>query len=107
MIARGWTEAQRRAYVLADNKLALNAGWEMDLLKVELQDIGDMSFDLGKIGFTVGEMTTFFDEPEEQKEKNIEDPFVKNEMLLTFRTEEQMQDWYNKAEQEGIECKIL
>jgi hypothetical protein len=107
MIARGWTEAQRRAYVLADNKLALNSGWDMDLLKVELQDIGEMSFDLDKIGFSVGEMTAFFDEPKEQKKKNIEDSFIKNEMLLTFQTEEQMQDWYNKAELEGIECKIL
>jgi hypothetical protein len=64
MVARGWTEAQRRAYVLADNKLALNSGWDMDMLKVELQDIGDLNFDLGKIGFGVGEMAAFFDEPE-------------------------------------------
>jgi ParB-like chromosome segregation protein Spo0J len=33
MVARGWTEAQKRAYVLADNKLALNAGWDDDLLQ--------------------------------------------------------------------------
>jgi ParB-like chromosome segregation protein Spo0J len=64
MVASGWTEAQRRAYVLADNKIALNSGWDMDLLKVELQDIGEMSFDLDKIGFSVGEMTAFFDVPE-------------------------------------------
>ena len=63
MIAAGWTEAQRRAYVLADNKIALNSGWDMDLLKVELQDIGEMSFDLEKIGFGVGEMAALFDEP--------------------------------------------
>ena len=63
MVASGWTEAQRRAYVLADNKLALNSGWDMDLLKVELQDIGEMNFDLNKIGFSVGEMASMFDEP--------------------------------------------
>jgi hypothetical protein len=39
MVARGWTEAQRRAYVLADNKLALNAGWDDALLGVELGDL--------------------------------------------------------------------
>src|SRR3954447_17961614 len=33
MVARAWTEAQRRAYVLADNQLALNAGWDMGLLR--------------------------------------------------------------------------
>lgn len=59
----GLSDAQRRAYVLADNKIALNSGWDMDLLKVELQDIGEMSFDLDKIGFGVGEMAAFFDEP--------------------------------------------
>jgi len=51
MIARGWTEAQRRAYVLADNQLAANAGWDMDLLKVELGDLDLTGFDLDLIGF--------------------------------------------------------
>jgi ParB-like chromosome segregation protein Spo0J len=37
MVAAGWSEAQKRAYVLADNKLALNAGWDNDLLKIELE----------------------------------------------------------------------
>src|SRR5450631_1478974 len=39
MVARGWTDAQKRAYVLADNKLALNAGWDEELLAVELSDL--------------------------------------------------------------------
>lgn len=64
MVARGWTEAQRRAYVLADNKLALNSGWDMDLLKVELQEVGEANFDLATIGFSVGEMTNLFLETE-------------------------------------------
>jgi hypothetical protein len=51
MIARGWSEAQRRAYVLADNQLAANAGWDMDLLKVELGDLRLEGFDLDLIGF--------------------------------------------------------
>lgn len=51
MIARGWTEAQRRAYVLADNKLALNAGWDEALLAVELADLKLGGFDLRLTGF--------------------------------------------------------
>jgi site-specific DNA-methyltransferase (adenine-specific) len=51
MVAEGWTEAQRKAYVIADNQLALNAGWETDLLKVELQELGDLDFDLSLVGF--------------------------------------------------------
>ena len=47
----GLSEAQRRAYILADNKLALNAGWDEALLRVELGDLRDMAFDLSLIGF--------------------------------------------------------
>lgn len=57
------TEAQRRAYVIADNRLALDAGWDNDLLKVELQDLDSQGFDLTLTGFEVGELTSLFDEP--------------------------------------------
>jgi ParB-like chromosome segregation protein Spo0J len=53
MVARGWTDAQRRAYVIADNRLAENAGWDDDLLKVELEELQALNFDLEKTGFTV------------------------------------------------------
>ena len=51
MVARGWTEAQRRAYVLADNQLALNAGWNPELLSVELKGLAELGFDLDLLGF--------------------------------------------------------
>jgi DNA modification methylase len=51
MVAEGWSEAQKRAYVLADNQLALNAGWDMDSLKVELQGLKEWEFDLSLLGF--------------------------------------------------------
>lgn len=51
------TEAQRRAYVIADNKLALNAGWDMELLKVELGDLKGLDFDLSLTGFDPGELS--------------------------------------------------
>ncbi len=50
------TPAQRRAYVLADNRLALNAGWDEDLLRLELADLRDDGFDLGLTGFSVDEI---------------------------------------------------
>lgn len=65
MVARGWSEAQRRAYVLADNKLALNAGWDDALLKVELADLRDMGADLALIGFDQGELDALLAEPVE------------------------------------------
>lgn len=47
----GLTEAQRKAYVIADNQLALNSGWDLDLLKVEIDGISDLDFDIGLLGF--------------------------------------------------------
>jgi site-specific DNA-methyltransferase (adenine-specific) len=52
MVASGWTDAQKRAYVIADNKLALNAGWDNELLALELGELGDAGFDLELTGFT-------------------------------------------------------
>lgn len=51
IIAEGWSEAQKRAYVLADNQLALNGGWDLEILKGELKAIDEMSFDLSLLGF--------------------------------------------------------
>jgi hypothetical protein len=51
IVASGWSDAQKRAYVLADNQLAQNAGWDMDLLKVEIGDLSAEGFDVGLIGF--------------------------------------------------------
>jgi len=56
MVARGWSEAQKRAYVIADNKLALNAGWDEDLLRLELQDLSGMGADLSLLGFSENEL---------------------------------------------------
>ena len=50
------TPAQRRAYVLADNKLAMNAGWDKDLLRVELGELRDEGFDLSLAGFDLDEI---------------------------------------------------
>jgi ParB-like chromosome segregation protein Spo0J len=64
MVATGWTQAQKRAYVLADNQLAINgAGWDESLLRVEMADLRDMAFDLSLIGFGDDEQATFLDEP--------------------------------------------
>ena len=56
MVAAGWTDAQKRAYVIADNKLALNAGWDNDLLALELGELGDLGFDVELTGFTADEI---------------------------------------------------
>lgn len=56
------TEAERRAYVLADNKLALNAGWDRDILAIELQALVDLEFDVELTGFSLAEIDLVLDE---------------------------------------------
>lgn len=52
----GWSDAQRRAYVMADNKLALNAGWDEDMLRLELTELDAAGYDLDLIGFNETEL---------------------------------------------------
>jgi len=56
VVATGWSDAKKRAYVIADNKLALNAGWDNEMLSLELGELGDLGFDLDLIGFTPEEI---------------------------------------------------
>lgn len=56
------TSAQRRAYIIADNKLALNAGWDEDILKLEIEALGELNFDLNKLGFEEFELSNMFDD---------------------------------------------
>jgi DNA modification methylase len=60
MIARGWSEAQKQAYVIADNKLALNAGWDEDLLRIELGELRGLGADLELTGFGELELDALF-----------------------------------------------
>lgn len=51
IILEGLTEAQKKAYVIADNQLALNAGWDDDLLKLEIENLKELDFDIELLGF--------------------------------------------------------
>ena len=70
VFAENLTEAQKRAYILADNQLALNAGWDEEMLSVELSDLQDQSFDLSLLGFDAGELDKLLGTG---NEKNIAD----------------------------------
>ena len=51
VIASGWSDAKKRAYVIADNKLALNAGWDNEMLKTEIDELIQSGYDMDLIGF--------------------------------------------------------
>ena len=62
------TESQRRAFVLADNKLALNAGWDEEMLRVELESLKEEDFDLDIVGFSAEELEVILAGQEETRE---------------------------------------
>lgn len=66
------TETQRRAYILADNKLSLNAGWDNEMLAVELSELQNMDFDLGLTGFDEKELASLFDSDDEAEEDDFD-----------------------------------
>ena len=57
------TEAQKRAYVIADNKLALNAGWDIELLRLEINDLRGLEFDVALTGFSTEELDALMAAP--------------------------------------------
>ena len=59
VVVSGWTEAQKKAYVIADNKLALNAGWDEQMLKLEFDELGELGFNLELTGFSLDEIGKF------------------------------------------------
>jgi DNA modification methylase len=63
MVADNWSEEKKRAYIIADNKLALNAGWDNDLLSLELKELQSLDFDLSLMGFDDKELSALL-EPE-------------------------------------------
>ena len=67
------SDTQVKAYILADNKLALNAGWDNDMLKVELEDLKDLDFDLNLTGFSDEELKDILvEDPTEAHEDNFD-----------------------------------
>lgn len=61
---RGLTEIQRRQLVLADNRIAMNAGWDADMLRLELQDLKAMGADMTLLGFSEAELAKALSDPD-------------------------------------------
>ncbi|EGC81794.1 site-specific DNA-methyltransferase [Anaerococcus prevotii] len=66
------TEAKRKAYVLADNKLSLDAGWDEELLRVEIESLEDYGFNVELTGFSPDELSSLFDLGVEAEEDDFD-----------------------------------
>lgn len=111
MVAAGWTEAQKRAYVIADNKLALNADWDFEILRNELAGLNDEFFDLTLIGYTEEELTTLLKEDELPTDSQGDDTDKELDEYYKIEIEcenaEHQEDVFNELTKQGHKCKVL
>ena len=66
------SEAQKKGYILADNRMAMDAGWDDELLKVEMASLQEMGFDIGMTGFDEMEIANLFETDTEGEEDNFD-----------------------------------
>jgi len=98
---------QKRAYIIADNKLALNAGWDNEMLALEVADLKDAGYDLGLTGFSLDEIAALngdIDVEEDFKEPIDES---RNLLMIECQGERELETLYEEMQQRGFECKIL
>jgi ParB-like chromosome segregation protein Spo0J len=102
------TETQKKAFILADNKIALNSGWDYELLKVEVELLSNEDFNLDLLGFEVNELNTILGIEEELKdEKEIVDDGNRNLLLVEFDNEIELENLFNEMQERGFNCKIM
>ena len=99
------TDAQKRAYIIADNKLALNAGWDDEVLKLEIQQLNDLNFDLTLLGFDEVELAKMFDEvvDEEPEGENYQEVF---NIIVECSNEAEQEKIFNTLDSEGYKCRV-
>lgn len=100
-------ENQKRAYIIADNKLALNAGWDNEMLALEVADLKDAGYDLDLTGFSLDEIAALngdIDVEEDFKEPIDES---RNLLMIECQGERELETLYEEMQQRGFECKIL
>ena len=77
IVLKGLTEAQKKAYIIADNKMALNAGWDFNLLSLELENLKELDFDLELTGFSVYEIDGLLNTNEDIEYNDYEEQDLK------------------------------
>lgn len=107
---RGLTEAQRRAYVIADNKLALNAGWDSEMLAVELDDLQGIEFDVSLLGFNTKELGQLLGTPATVPDTAEDGESAYREqygVIVICADAEEQEQAYNRLQELGYQCRVV
>ena len=107
IVLDGLTEAQKRAYIIADNKLALNATWDYDMLQVELNDLQTLDFDIDLIGLTRSDKNNLMLDEESKFDGVNVDQTRQYLVQIQCEGEKEQIEMIEKLTAEGIECQAL
>ena len=109
VVARGWSAAQKRAYVLADNKLTENGGWDDDLLKVEIGELQGEGFDLTLTGFSMGEIGELLGETGGDGIEDAPDSKYKEQfgVIVICKDEAHQQEVFESLAGSGYEVRVV
>ena len=109
IIITGLSEADKKALIIADNKIAENASWDYDLLQAEFQELEAINYDLDLMGFDNLDEILGADIDVEQETKEIKEVEInqKYELLIKCKDEKELEQAYNENVEKGYECKVL
>ena len=89
-----WSEDEKKAYVLVDNRIALNASWDDDLLRMEVSDLQSADVYLTKLGFSESEIENLFKPAVESEKKQKKEKSSVIQFNIVFDDVEQQQAWF-------------
>lgn len=110
IIIEGLSEADKKALIIADNQIALNAGWDYEILSQELNELADISYDLDLLAFdNIDELLSYDLDDIDENVKELKEVEInqKYELLIKCKNESELERAYNENIERGYECKVL
>ena len=104
IVAKGWSEQQCREYTLADNRIALNSGWDGKMLGAELNELRDLGLDLKAIGFSDSELNRFNPLSEGSEELELKAVY---QILIDCTDEAEQLELLTTLQANGTKCRAL
>lgn len=102
------TEIQKRAYILADNKLALDSGWDEEMLKIELEELSESNFDIDFLNFDIDLNKDAELEISENTTPEKEIAYKEQYGVIVMCKDEQEQEKiYDELSERGYDCKVV
>ena len=102
------TEHQKRAYIIADNKLALNSGWDNEMLQLEMETLQDAGYGIDVLGFDDKELKALFgnlDDVDDDAKEPVDES--RNLLMIECEGERELETLFEEMQKRGFECKIL